>query len=450
MIENSTRHGYSLSALDPHQKIWQKSDWVFCLVILIVTIFTSCLHMRAYPTLSPIDELQHIDYAVRAGRFDIPSVGERVQQEVLAEAACRSVDSPGYISPTCHAPTQNPDNFQERGFNTAAGQFPTYYVVTGLAAKIIKQSTPIGSTITSLRVTSGVWLGIALCILWYVMALIGVSKRHRINSFLLLISTPLIVLTSSTVTPDSMLFLVGSILLLSAIKYEVEELKWYYFLSIICISFSVDRAVFLPILVILVYLFIKMVVIKERNYKKLFAFISVPVVLYLMYFIIFPFIQTHVAPISLSAAEAPMNGKNQVTEVDSERILQQLQTVVSPVWNVFIPQTLKSELVKVVKSLYNWLIIGSLFALSLKSNARKGLALISGATLAVMVLAGPMYSFYYAYFSNAEYPAPGRFGLGLLPVAVVAVSDVITKKSSYFMAAALSAYSYFYVVWLLL
>ena len=406
--------------------------------------------MRAYQTLSPIDELQHIDYSVRAGRFEIPGVGVRVEQEVLAEAACRSVDAPGYISPPCDAQLQNPDNFQERGFNTAADQFPTYYILTGVLAKGIELLTPVNSTITSLRATSGVWSGVALCILWYVMALINIPRRHRIISFLLLISTPLIVLTSSTVTPDSMLFLAGSVLLLSTIKYESEKLKWYYFLLIICIAFSTDRAVFLPILAIVIYLFLKMFGIREFNFRRLGTFVAIPIVLWLMYFKIFPYIQTHIRPSPLSVAEVPMYGMNQVTEVDSERILQQLQTVVSPVWNVFIPQTLKSELVIVVKSLYNWLIIGSLLALSLKSTGRKGLALISGSTLGVMVFAGPFYSFYYAYFSNIQYSAPGRFGLGLLPVAVVAVSAVITKKSSYFMAVALSTYSYSYVVWLLL
>ena len=406
--------------------------------------------MRAYPTLSPLDELQHIDYAQRAGHFDIPAVGERVQQEALAEAACRSVDAPLYISPTCNAPLQNPDNFQERGFNTAAGQFPTYYVITGLVARGLKQVTPVASSVTSLRVVSGIWLGIALCILWYVMALINVSKRHRINSFLLLVSTPLIVLSSSTVTPDSMLFLVGSILLLSAIKYEAEKLKWYFFLPIICFLFSIDRAVFLPILVIFVYLFLKMFTFRDLNYKKICVFLSIPVVLYLMYFKIYPYIQTHLAPSTLSAAEAPMNGKNQTTGVDTNRLLQQIEKVVSPIWNVYIPPTLNTDLVRVLKSLYNWFIIGALFALSLKSNARKGWAIMSGATLAVMVLAGPMYSFYYAYFSNAEYAAPGRFGLGLLPVAVLATSIVIEKMSSYLLTSILAVSSYSYVLWLVL
>jgi hypothetical protein len=188
----------------------------------------------------------------------------------------------------------------------------------------------------------------------------------------------------------------------------------------------------------------------EINYNRLWTVIAVPIVLYLMYFKVLPFIQTYLAPSPLSEAEIPMQGMNQITSVDSDRILQQLQTVVSPVWNVYIPKTLNSELIIVVKSLYNWLIIGSLLALSLKSDTRRGLALISGATLGVMVLAGPFYSFYYAYFSDTQYPAPGRFGLGLLPVAVVAVSTVMTKKSSYLMTAALSVYSYSYVVWLLL
>jgi hypothetical protein len=450
MIESTRRETYIFLTADQCQNKWQKSDWVFCFAILFIAIFTSGLHIRAYPTLSPIDELQHIDYSVRAGRFEIPGIGERVEQEVLAEAACRSVDAPGYVSPPCNTQLQNPDNFQERGFNTAASQFPTYYTLTGVVAKGVKLLTPINSTITSLRVTSGLWLGIALCILWYVMALINVPKRHRFNSFLLLISTPLVVLTSSTVTPDSMLFLAGSVLLISTIKYESEKLKWYYFLSIICIVFSIDRAVFLPVLAIFIYLFLRMFNVGEINYNRLWTVIAVPIVLYLMYFKVLPFIQTYLAPSPLSEAEIPMQGMNQITSVDSDRILQQLQTVVSPVWNVYIPKTLNSELIIVVKSLYNWLIIGSLLALSLKSDTRRGLALISGATLGVMVLAGPFYSFYYAYFSDTQYPAPGRFGLGLLPVAVVAVSTVMTKKSSYLMTAALSVYSYSYVVWLLL
>jgi len=67
-----------------------------------------------------------------------------------------------------------------------------------------------------------------------------------------------------------------------------------------------------------------------------------------------------------------------------------------------------------------------------------------------MVLAGPMYSFYYAYFSNADYSAPGRFGLGLLPVAVVATSVVVTKTTSYVLASMLAMFSYSYLLWLLL
>ena len=450
MIDDAKDDSNRLSLTDRSPKRWGKSDWIFCIGIIVVTVFTSCLHMRAYPTLSPLDELQHIDYAQRAGHFDIPAVGERVQQQALGEAACRSVDAPGYISPTCNALLQNPDNFQERGFNTAASQFPTYYIITGLLARGVMQITPIGSAVTSLRVVSGIWLGIALCILWYVMALMNVPKRHRINSFLLLISTPLIVLTSSTVTPDSMLFLIGSVLLLSAIKYEAEKLKWYYFLPIMCFLFSIDRAVFLPILVIFIYLFFKTFAFKEMNYKKLSVFLSIPLVLYLMYFKIYPYIQSHLAPSTLSAAEAPMNGKNQTAGVDSDRLLQQIEAVVSPIWNVYIPYTLNTDLTRALKSLYNWFIIGALFALSLKGYARKGWAIMSGGTLVVMVLAGPMYSFYYAYFSNADYSAPGRFGLGLLPVAVVATSVVVTKTTSYVLASVLAMFSYSYLLWLLL
>ena len=82
--------------------------------------------------LSPLDELQHVDYLDQASRFDFVHNGERVGQLAMREQACRTVDSPGFVSPPCKAKDLKPVQFQEGGFNTASADPPTYYVLTGL------------------------------------------------------------------------------------------------------------------------------------------------------------------------------------------------------------------------------------------------------------------------------------------------------------------------------
>ena len=57
------------------------------------------LHERDYTPLSPVEKLQHIDYLDQASRFDLVRTGEHVGEVAMREQACRTVDSPGFVSP---------------------------------------------------------------------------------------------------------------------------------------------------------------------------------------------------------------------------------------------------------------------------------------------------------------------------------------------------------------
>src|SRR6478672_4908576 len=120
------------------------------------------LHVRAYTALSPLDELQHVDYLDQASRFDFVHDGERVGQLAMREQACRTVDSPGFVSPPCHARHLTPVQFQEGGFNTASGDPPTYYAVTGLLARVAIHLPGVDSLVTGGRLVGALWLGLGL------------------------------------------------------------------------------------------------------------------------------------------------------------------------------------------------------------------------------------------------------------------------------------------------
>ena len=57
----------------------------------------------------------------------------------MREEACRGVDSPGFVTPPCRDPELRPEQFQELGINSAATHPPTYYAVTGWAARVVDE-----------------------------------------------------------------------------------------------------------------------------------------------------------------------------------------------------------------------------------------------------------------------------------------------------------------------
>ncbi|MFK8025827.1 MAG: hypothetical protein AB8G26_17860, partial [Ilumatobacter sp.] len=171
--------GSTAGIVDERVMPWARIDWIACGVIVLATVVLVGLHIRTYTTLSPTDELQHLDYVIKAGEFDPPNRNEFVGQEALAEAACRSVDVFGYIGPQCGLEVHDPENFQERGVNTAASQFPPYYTVTGLLSRALTDTGILESSVTAARLVGALWTGAAGCVMWYLMSLFGIARSRR-------------------------------------------------------------------------------------------------------------------------------------------------------------------------------------------------------------------------------------------------------------------------------
>jgi len=70
----------------------QNRDRVALAALLVALAVLVALHVRDHPALSHIDELQHMDYALKSP-FHVPRHGDSIGQEAMREAACRG--SPG-------------------------------------------------------------------------------------------------------------------------------------------------------------------------------------------------------------------------------------------------------------------------------------------------------------------------------------------------------------------
>ena len=182
-----------------------------CLSLAAVLVL---MHLRVYTTLSPIDELQHLDYVDSMTRFDIVRSGETVGPVAMREEACRGVDSPGFATPSCDAPVLRPEQFQESGINTAATHPPVYYLTTGAVAEVVDAVPGVESFLAAARL---LWLGFGLALIFALARRLGANVMSAAGACLLLAATPAVLHSSTVLTNDAPSLVVGSLLFLAGL-----------------------------------------------------------------------------------------------------------------------------------------------------------------------------------------------------------------------------------------
>lgn len=110
----------------------------------VPTLLIGLMVLHTYPKVSPIDELQHIDAAIKAaeGRWILP-VGELIGQEAMRIEACSGIDA-DFTPPPCQTAVFDPATFQELGINTAAGRPSLFYPVTGYLGRLLDAVLGVG------------------------------------------------------------------------------------------------------------------------------------------------------------------------------------------------------------------------------------------------------------------------------------------------------------------
>lgn len=188
-------------------------------VLVVVALVLVAVHVRAYPVLSPIDELQHIDSLYRGSRAQIVRPGERVGEEAMREQSCRGL-AVGYPSPPCDARELRPEQYQEEGFNTTHRNPPTYYWVTGLAARALAAAAGGDSLVTPARLLGAVWLAAGLLLTWRLGRMLGARPAALLGTLLWLAASPYGVFNAATVSPDAAALLVGAALPWAVLAWE--------------------------------------------------------------------------------------------------------------------------------------------------------------------------------------------------------------------------------------
>jgi hypothetical protein len=429
----------------------QRGVLALSLVLFAVVLVT--LHVRAYTRLSPIDELQHFDYAERVSRGELPRPGDRIGEAAMREEACRRIDA-NFYPPACDSPVLRPSDFQEDGFATSAGQMPIYFAVTGSIGRILRPLVGAHSLLTGMRLVGGLWLGAGLVLLWAALRTAGVVRSITAAVVVLVACTPVVLQATAVLNPDAQLLPGGALLVLLALRVRDRR-------HVIVLGLAAAVAVFLEQTLLLA----AFAVVTDFGVRAFDSGLGdARRASRASTFLVACAATLAGAAVGLVAAATvasliggsdpglavPKNRAFHVEHVPTAEIAAQLSALVTPVRAVALAAPLRSWPADLARRATN---LGLLVALAgaalFRGRTARRTRALAVATLSVMALGGPALAFQTAVFGKSFFPIPPRYGLPLLPAAAVVLGGSVRHRTTEVALLGLALWALIATVWAL-
>lgn len=194
-----------------------RSDCIAIAAVMLVCLAFNWLHVSAYTKLSPLDELQHIDYLFRAADGEIVGRGDVVEDEAMREQGCRGIDWETPVLDCRPLGDYEVSEFQEGGQNTAYIHSPVYYYVTAWISKLANEVTPASNLVTAGRLLGPAWVFPAVVLMVVTMRRLRVGLLVRTAVPILAVTTPMVLHATATVNPDATALLGGALVICTPI-----------------------------------------------------------------------------------------------------------------------------------------------------------------------------------------------------------------------------------------
>lgn len=242
--------------LDRLRSLRSRPFVIAAIIVVFGALVISWAHVWNYPQLSPVDELQHIDYLYKAPA--VVHTGDKVGQDAMHEQSCRIL--PNYPSPPCSdTVTYVPTDFQEGGSNTASVYTPVYYTVTKVLATPLTWVLGSGSLVTAARLVGGVYLAAGLLITLLIARRLGALPYPTAAILLAASATPNLLLPSATITPDAVALLMGAALVWSVLWWEESPTRRWWLpaslamLTVLCKAINILVVLLVALFIVLRY-----------------------------------------------------------------------------------------------------------------------------------------------------------------------------------------------------
>lgn len=406
---------------------------MLCLAIA-VPVSAVVAHVAVYTKLSPIDELQHIDYLLRSPELVV--VGDLVQEEAMRSEACRGIDA-DFTPPPCESTDLRPEQFQELGFNTAAIHPPTYYSLTALFAVPL---VPLASLdeVTAGRLVGAFWLGLGLLLTWVAGRRLKIDPLPLSASLLLVGLMPVAVYSSSIVNPDAMSLPVGAACLLLVLEAEKRTGPWNWLLlaGSALVAVMVKTQNFIIIVCLGLYLLIR--AWSSRRWQESeqssavehrpgMSFVRLALGLgVLTIFLVLAWLRTVSTFARVPAADIPMNTRFEPKDGLPLTRLAESIGVFFPPSDTYLSPFLTSAGVKAGIVLTGFVLVAGCVGVGwFLNDIRPELRALGRAVTVTAVLGAPLMVLANYLLLSADYSIPPRYGSTLVPAMAVCLAAAV-------------------------
>ncbi|MGV8849375.1 MAG: hypothetical protein ACOH16_07500 [Propionibacteriaceae bacterium] len=410
---------------------------VAAVIVAVGAILMSASHIRHYPQISPVDELQHIDYLYRAP--GIVHMGEKVGQSAMHEQACRTL--PGYTSPPCSDTiVYNALDFQETGVNTAAVYTPFYYAVTRVIATPLTWILGEGSLVTAGRLVSGLYLAAGLLVTLAVARRFGAHAYTTAAILLAASSTPVVLLPSATITPDSLGILAGASLVWAVLWWQESPNSrvWLPILAgvatVLCKAVNVIAVMLVALYVVVHYAHGRLwppdpPASSDGDQGRRLTLLQAALLVIPMSVAALAASIGYVLYINESsvAAATPMGERSMVPSFPFIGFFNETGSFL----RVFYPpgNYITTHIVgSFVQNVTGLLIFSCTFAAAFLVAGRRTSRLMSVALLVVGLVAAPMIVAATYFTSHIYVPIPGRYAITLIPVGLATAASAVHRR----------------------
>lgn len=419
--------------------------WVL-VPILFLSFLLVGLHLQAYPTFSPIDERQHVDYLYRITRGELLRMGEQIGQETLRDEACRGLDWDLFTPPPCHPNRPyNPDIFPNLGYNSAHIHPPTYYFLTSVVAKSFRATGISRNFVSSARLAGGLWLGLALVLFWYAARELQISRVNRIVGSALLATTPTVIYASSTVNPDSMALLAGAALLFTTLVWERKRGRTVLLLPVMAaLAVGLKVTNILAVAAGAAYLLVRwwhgrkaegIEPARERGYLAAASYVAGAGIATTFLWML----------LHTMLVRVPFDPAIELYKVDGlslNAVLSQMLAMVTPVKDAWLSPFFRTDAVNLILQLVNLSLVAAVFGAVFYGRRKSPRTAVATAGGLVILFAGMALTVFNYFFNSRTFAGiPARYGISVLPFLFIALASALRRPVVTWVAGVLAVAS---------
>ena len=413
-------------------------------VLVLLAGVLSWGHVWRYTTVSPIDELQHLDYLIKVQNGEMVGNGDLFGQSALRIQTCHRLDAEFDIKvPPCVEGNilLVPEQFQEGGFNTASIHPPTYYAIDGVVARAIDRILPgQHDWLTTGRLAGSLWLMAAAMMLWFLFRELAADRIAAFSLTAALIASPTVLHAVATINPDGTALFVGAAIVWAVIRWERAAAPFWLPVAVAAFAAATKVTNLVAVALVLVYLLGrvawksgshgtglrswvgKQISENKRIFRMMAAILGAVGAVSIVWLGITRLIQ------SLPASEIPMVERYRITSFPVEGFVESWQQTVSPLSTPYLAPFLRNNGVVLFAGLIAIWVLGAAVVSTIRSAPGSRSRMLGCASLLTVALAGPALVVFNAVVQGIYVVIPIRYALAAVPALAASGLPVASTR----------------------